>query len=381
MKIEEIKTTRGLAAIADEWKQLQEACSPLTPFQTWEWNSLWWQHFGRGKSLRLILFREAETKKLCGVAPLYISRHRGLPLRRLTWLGNGNSDYLGILALSTHQDIVVSSFKHYLAHILRGWDYADLPQQRFDSPLLHSLHSPDLVLEILPQEPCPILMLPTSWDVLMQQLGKKMRSNLGYYDRLLLRTHADAEYSVATQENLELGMTALFDLHQRRWNARWLPGVLGKPRVQRFHRDIARVFLDRGWLRLHLLSIEGRIRAVIYCFAVQGRTFYYLGGFDPELSRLSIGTLLNGRAIRMAMEEGNAEFDFLRGNESYKYRWQPEVHTNQQIIVVPKSGLRSITGHAGKQMNSVERSIEHHAKELAERMGRKKTAPAKDEKD
>lgn len=381
MKIEEIKTARGLVAIGEEWRQFQTDCAFLSPFHTWEWNALWWQYFGHYKSLRLLLFREPETKKLCGVAPLYVSRHRGLPLRRLTWLGNGHSDYLGILALPNYQDRVINSFKHYLTHTMRGWDYADLPQQRFDSPLLHSRCSSNLVQEILPQEPCPSLMLPTSWEVLLKQLGKKMRSNLGYYDRLLLRTHADVEYSLATEETLEAGMTALFDLHQRRWNARWLPGVLGKPRVQRFHRDVAHLFLERGWLRLHLLSIEGVVRAVLYCFSLQGRTFYYLGGFDPDLSRLSIGTLLNARAIQYAIEEGDTEFDFLRGNESYKYRWLPEVHTNQQVLLIPKSGLRSLTGQAGKQVNSVERSLEQRVKELADRLGRKKTASPKDEKE
>lgn len=380
MKTEEIRDAKGLEAVAQEWQSLQSASPLLTPFQTWEWNALWWRHFGRRKAMRLLLFRDTETSRLCGVAPLYLSWHRGLPLRRLTWLGYGNSDYLGLLALPDRLDAVVLAFENYLADALRDWDYADFAQQRFDSPLLSPLHAPTLIQQILPQEPCPSLLLPASWDALMQQLGKKMRSNLGYYDRLLLRTHPDATYELAQAGTLEEGMTALFDLHQRRWNARWLPGVLGNPRVQRFHREIASAFLERGWLRLHLLRVEGRVRAVLYCFAVQGRTFYYLGGFDPELARLSIGTLLNGRAIRFAIEEGHTEFDFLRGNESYKYRWQPEARHNQQVILTPKWGFRSVMGQAGKWVNSVERSLEHRAKEFAEQMGRKKPpAPQKEE--
>ena len=116
-------------------------------------------------------------------------------------------------------------------------------------------------------------------------------------------------------------MTALFDLHQKRWNARWLPGVLGSARVQALSsRHRAGVSGERGWLRLHLLTIDGTIRAVLYCFAYGGRTFYYLGGFAPDMGKYSLGTLLTGRAIRQAIEEGCAEFDFLRGDEPYKYK-------------------------------------------------------------
>ena|SRR5438105_11909593 len=47
----------------------------------------------------------------------------------------------------------------------------------------------------------------------------------------------------------------------------------------------------------------------------------YLSGFDPALARFSLGTLLVGHAIEEAVREGAEEFDFLRGQEDYKYRW------------------------------------------------------------
>jgi len=34
-------------------------------------------------------------------------------------------------------------------------------------------------------EPCPYLALPDTWEEGTRRLGKKMRSNLGYYERLL----------------------------------------------------------------------------------------------------------------------------------------------------------------------------------------------------
>jgi CelD/BcsL family acetyltransferase involved in cellulose biosynthesis len=143
--------------------------------------------------------------------------------------------------------------------------------------------------------------------------------------------------------------------------------------VQAFHREVAARFLANGWLRLHLLTADGDYRAALYCYALGGRTFYYLGGFAPEYSKYSLGTLLTAQAIRQAISEGHAEFDFLRGREPYKYRWQPEERINQRMLLLRSCpGLGELPGRAGFALNRMERYVEHRFKEFAEQHGRKK---------
>lgn len=375
MRVVEIRQENGIEKMREAWRALQAQCPDLSPFQTWEWNDAWWRHFGARKWLRLLLFQV--DNQLVGIAPLYGSFHLGTPLRRLAWIGTGQSDYLGPLALPEYADAVSAALWTTLEEGLRGWDMADLQQLRPDAPLLRPLpHSwsrqSSEYSSVLPMEPCPYLALPEAWEAFTATLGKKMRSNLGYYDRLLVRTFPDAEAFLADETMLEAGMTALFALHQKRWNARWLPGVLGNKRVQSFHREVAARFLEKGWLRLHLLRAEGDLRAALYCFSLSGRTFYYLGGFAPEYSKYSLGTHLTAQAIRQSITEKHAEFDFLRGNESYKYRWQPQERINQRILLLrPRRGLGELPGRAGFALNRVERYVEHRFKTFAEQQGRK----------
>ena len=68
--------------------------------------------------------------------------------------------------------------------------------------------------------------------------------------------------------------------------------------------------------------MAGRIIAALYGFHHATRTYYYLGGFDPEFKQYSPGTILIAHAIAEAIREGATEFDFLRGREDYKYRWR-----------------------------------------------------------
>ena len=79
--------------------------------------------------------------------------------------------------------------------------------------------------------------------------------------------------------------------------------------------------LDAGALRMHAMRIDGRIVAVFYGFAHHDTVYYYLSGQDPELEKLSIGTVMVAHAIEQAVRDGAKTFDFLRGAEEYKYAW------------------------------------------------------------
>ncbi len=65
----------------------------------------------------------------------------------------------------------------------------------------------------------------------------------------------------------------------------------------------------------------GSAIGILYGF-LWGDTFsYYQTGWDPRWARSSLGTALVREAIARASEHGATRFDFLRGGESYKYRF------------------------------------------------------------
>jgi CelD/BcsL family acetyltransferase involved in cellulose biosynthesis len=151
-----------------------------------------------------------------------------------------------------------------------------------------------------------------------------MLHNLRYYQRRAEK-RGRVRYERAAKENLDELFDALFRLHQARWSTRGEPGVLADPRVQQAHREALPGLLELGALRLYAMRLDDRIVASFYGFADPDRTgkrvYYYLGGFAPELEELSLGTLLIGHALREAIHDGAAAFDFLRGREGYKYLW------------------------------------------------------------
>jgi len=83
--------------------------------------------------------------------------------------------------------------------------------------------------------------------------------------------------------------------------------------------------------------------------------------FTPEMRRYSLGTMLTARAIETAIEEGATEFDFLRGDEPYKYMWRASSRHNWRWLWWRPSGLSALA----PALNRLERVAERKIKEFA----------------
>ena len=68
MILEPITSFDGLA---EDWTRL--ALQTGSIFSSWEWNSLWWKYFGRGRELMTTVCR-GEAGNLVAILPLYRSR-------------------------------------------------------------------------------------------------------------------------------------------------------------------------------------------------------------------------------------------------------------------------------------------------------------------
>jgi CelD/BcsL family acetyltransferase involved in cellulose biosynthesis len=298
--IEVITDPEKLEALETPWLEL---CR--TPFQTPMWLLPWWRHFG-SNDLSVIVSRSGDTVE--AIAPLYVLRDDDSDESLGLFLGTGISDYLDVIGDAS---LVIDEMSKLNCQL---WDL----QQLQPSSSMLNVPLPDGFSEnVEDQEACPVLPLGTNFEKLgSTHFQKKLR----YYRRQLERT-GDIRIETPTAETLDDLLTSLFDLHAARWKRRDLPGLLADDATQQFHRDTARRMLGAGMLRMYATRIDDRIAAVFYGFALNGIVYYYLSGYDPDLEKLSIGTILVAHAVEQAVLDGATTFDFLRGAEEYKYAW------------------------------------------------------------
>lgn len=306
MSTEVITSADALSGMESAWLDLCRRTPDATPFQTPAWLLPWWRTFGSDE-LATIVARDGD--RLEALAPLYVIRDDEESLGML--LGTGISDYLDVVGEA-------GALAGELARIdCQMWD---LQQLRPSSSLLR-LPLPDGWSDnVEDHDACPTLDIRGAGDELQNLISTHFRKKIRYYRRSLARL-GDVRVESPDAGTLDDLLTALFDLHAARWQRRGLPGVLADEPVQAFHRDAARRMLDAGMLRMYATRLGDRVVAVFYGFALHDTVYYYLSGYDPELEKLSIGTLVVAHAIEEAARAGAATFDFLRGAEDYKYTW------------------------------------------------------------
>jgi CelD/BcsL family acetyltransferase involved in cellulose biosynthesis len=313
MRIACIGSDVEMRDLLPEWTALWRRTPGATPFQSPAWLMAWWRQFGTGAP-RVLIARAGAG--LVGVLPLYELREPGI--RKLLPIGIGLSDYIDALVDPAWPEIGEAM----LATIadIPGWDECHLPDLP-EGDVLCGVRGPTgLVEERRDGAACPVLMLPDSAAALDTIVPRKTLRDLR---QAASRAAAAGGVRVeaADSETLPSMLGDLFRLHEARWRSRGEPGVLADRVVRAFHRDAAPALAAEGILRLYRLRIGEAVAAVYYGFAWRGRSYAYIGGFDPEIPRFSPGVLILLHAIGAAIAEGCTQFDFLRGGEAYKYAW------------------------------------------------------------
>ena len=179
----------------------------------------------------------------------------------------------------------------------------------------HGLHA-----RFLRREPSPLIATPDGgWEEYLAGRSRNLRSQLGRKLRALQRDH-DLRFRLADDPaRIQEDMETLIRLHQARWGDGG-SGALSGARAA-FHRELAAIALERGWLRLWLAETEGRAIAAWYGFRFEEAESYYQSGRDPDWDRSSVGLVLLAHTIRAAMDDGMREYRLLRGGEAYKERF------------------------------------------------------------
>ena len=76
-----------------------------------------------------------------------------------------------------------------------------------------------------------------------------------------------------------------------------------------------------GWLQLAFIEVNGEKAAGYLNFDYMEHIWVYNSGLDFRFSELSPGWVLLGNLLEWANEHQRKYFDFMRGDEEYKYRF------------------------------------------------------------
>lgn len=340
MDIEIVRDPTALSALEADWVRLAERRGDA--FLTPDWFLAAQAELGESSPLVIVGRRGGSVK---AVLPLTVSGR----LRVAGFPGATLGDRFGVLAAGEDEAEFAAGAGEALMGdggvrmaILRHVDQGE----RWSHELRHgSARKLAAVEQRFADEPF-IPLEGQTWEDYLGSRSSKFRKRVRYLERSLGK---DPGFEVRDADPLraDAEMDVFFHLHDLRWSG-GAESSIADPGTRAFLRSFAVRAAARGWLRLRFLEVGGSPVAALLGWRVGGRFAFYQAGFDPSFAKRSVGMLLVALTIRQAITEGAAEFDFLLGDEDYKWRFASEKRTVRTITLVPAgSPLRAfVAGEA-----------------------------------
>jgi len=304
-------------ALGNDWNPLLKNSQCDHIFLTREWLQTWWEAYHPGELLVIVGY--ADNGELAGIAPWFIVQQGGE--RLIHTIGCVDvTDYLDIIAADQYKEAFFSALAEHLA-TFDGFDRLELCNIPERSPTLavfpEMLKKQRFNIKMEVQEVCPIIPLPGTWDDYLASLGKKQRHELR---RKLRRASGKVSWYIVGPEH-DLASELAHFLRLMAASSEEKAQFLQDERNLTFFKLMAPRIMAKGWLQLSILTVDGEPAAAYLNFDYNNRILVYNSGQDiTRFGTLSPGIVLLAYTIRHAIEQGRAEFDFLRGDEPYKYQ-------------------------------------------------------------
>ena len=302
---------------ADAWDSLLAVARLRSPFLSWTWQAHWVESFAADRRLDVRRVTDADGE-LVAVLPLYEAAPGTLEL-----VGGADvSDYLDLLARAGREEEAWAALLQARAAERDRWVLHAVPAA---SPTVRALSalagSCSLSATVEPEERCPVLSLPSSWDAYLASLSGKHRHELTRKIRRFEREVPDGRIvSVHTAHDVAARLGDFLALHRasRTGKAKFMDA-----RMETFFRAAIPALAARDGVRLWLLEAGGEPIASFICLEWDDTVGLYNSGFSPGRAALSPGLVLLSHIIRDAIARRRPRFDFLRGEERYKLDFEP----------------------------------------------------------
>lgn len=326
LQFEIIHDLETLLANTNTWDRLAQD----HPLLRASWMLGWIEHKIEHVTPSVIVGRNPQGEWV-GIAPFCVDDQKAGMLRKLRMIGSGHActDYVQLMCQPQFAERFSIELADWMTLQLRpggqlgSIDVVELEgfcrEHEPTNLFFEMLNANGLKSFELPIEGCWEVPLESSWESQNATLSKSLRRKTKKARQRLADSHS--EIRSTDDHEFETLWPVFVELHQQRRQMLGQPGCFSD---KNFHDWLYLATLDlisRGQAELTIILHEGKPLAACLVFNNGRQAWMYQTGFAPEQVKLEPGYQIAVHALGVAIKKGFKSFDFMRGDEPYKRRW------------------------------------------------------------
>jgi CelD/BcsL family acetyltransferase involved in cellulose biosynthesis len=326
MEFTSVASFESLSNLKRDWDQLLQRSASHVPFLTFEYLQAWWGTRGGGEwpdDSQLVLVTAYDQDRLVGIAPLFHAENlQGKPALMLIGAIEV-SDFLDFIVQPKDLPEFISGLIDFLLmEDLPAWEVLDFYNILEDSPTIKALAAEAAQrgwdYQQIKLQPSPYIPLSQDFETYLAGIDKKQRHEIRRKLRNVASNPVKSElYFTEDLASLEPDMEAFINMMAQDPNKKEFLTPLMRVHL----KNTARIAFDNNWLQLSFFTVDGIKAAANMSFQFNNRLWLYNSGWDWEYRQYSPGWILLAYLIQWAAENQIEEFDFMRGDEDYKYKF------------------------------------------------------------
>lgn len=329
MEFKLISTLNELIDIKNEWNSLLENIDEPQVFYKWEWVTEYLKNVDVNLKNSLKVVIVTEKNEIIGIMPFLMEN------KTLRFITNKTVDYNNIYIHKLHNKYSVLEkvfdyiFKNEEFDIIALENFAACSELYIIAEILRNKFNCSAVMEDSVMVPKLVFSEANTSKYRMKQIKD--------IDRRKRKLEKEKDVKISVGCGMDEDLWSFIQNHHKK---RWTESVFNNVEYVKFYEVIMKKIEEN--MEVSKLEIDGEIAAAHFGFKDENKVYYYIPIYDEKYSSSGIGYILLKEIIDHYSDK--VEFDFLRGNENYKFNWCDNIGMNFNLYIYKPGMLNSGKG-------------------------------------
>jgi CelD/BcsL family acetyltransferase involved in cellulose biosynthesis len=342
----------ALATLRDEWR-LNSPDSIDDPTMSPAWLEVWWRHFGKPGTERVLCLLEPDGRKVGFLFTRLEADHFfGFPVRTVRCWVNSHAQRANLF-LRCDADTAARAFAEYWVRN-RQWDRLrlhGLPEGEFTDALVRHAGMLRCRCTTVRSWGHSRLKADQPWEKYRRAgLSGDTRRRFERQGRRLAELGTVVATNATLREPVTAGFKAFMDIETQSWKRAEGETIASDPALVAFYDDVVRTFSAAGMAEVTVLYLNEEPIAAALNLATRTRLVTLKSSFDQRLAKLSPGSQLFLHVTARAFNGGFQELDFY-GKMSFTERWTRDERRFSDLLIEAPSVRSWLIGRAWAAKN------------------------------